>query len=81
MINGLSTREIELLKLMTRGLSNKEIASELNLSIRTVQGHVQEIFKKLGVSSRTEAVVYALRKKMVNLEDVPENDSSGSPEE
>ena len=68
---GLAQREVELLKLMTRGLSNKEIANEMGLSIRTVQGHVQQIFKKLGVSSRTEAVVYALKTDLVALEDVP----------
>ncbi len=79
-IEGLSTREIELLKLMTRGLSNKEIADELSLSIRTVQGHVQQVFKKLGVSSRTEAVVHALKKGLVILEDVPSLDPMWSPE-
>jgi DNA-binding NarL/FixJ family response regulator len=77
----LSEREIELLKLMTRGLSNKEIADGLSLSIRTVQGHVQQIFKKLGVSSRTEAVVYALKKGVVELEDMPGNDLEGLPRE
>lgn len=71
MTGGLAEREMELLKLMTRGLSNKEIASEMNLSIRTVQGHVQQVFKKLGVSSRTEAVICALKKDLVSLEDVP----------
>ena len=68
---GLTDREIELLKLMTKGLSNKEIASELNLSIRTVQGHVGQIFNKLGVNSRTEAVVRGLQEGLVKLDDVP----------
>ena len=57
---------------MTRGLTNKEIASELGLSIRTVQGHVGQIFNKMGVSSRTEAVVRGLQKGCITLEDVPQ---------
>lgn len=66
----LSKREIEVLKLVTRGLSNKEIADELCLSIRTVQGHIGNIFNKLKVSSRTEAVVHALKQGWVTLDDV-----------
>jgi len=66
----LSKREIEVLKLVTRGLSNKEIADELCLSIRTVQGHIGNIFNKLKVSSRTEAVVHALKEGWVTLDDV-----------
>jgi len=67
---GLTDREIELLKLMTKGFSNKEIASEVGLSIRTVQGHVGQIFNKLGVNSRTEAVVRGLQEGLVALDDV-----------
>ncbi len=70
-VGGLTDREIELLKLMTKGLSNKEIASEVGLSIRTVQGHVGQIFNKLGGNSRTEAVVRGLQEGLVNLDDVP----------
>lgn len=68
---GLSEREMEFLKLMTRGLSNKEMADNLCISIRTVQGHLRQIFKKLGVSSRTEAVVYALKEGLVTLDNTP----------
>ncbi len=67
----LSDREIEVLKLATRGLSNQEIADELCLSLRTVQAHLGHIFNKLQVSSRTEAVVRALKEGWVTLEDVP----------
>jgi NarL family two-component system response regulator LiaR len=74
-------REIEFLKLMTRGLSNKEIADEVNLSIRTVQGCVGQIFKKLGVSSRTEAVIYAVKEGWVTLEEVPMGETFGSQSE
>ena len=67
----LSEREMQVLILATRGLSNKDIADELLLSARTVQGHLGHIFNKLNVSSRTEAVVYALKKGWVTLRDLP----------
>lgn len=64
----LTEREMKILQLMTRGLGNKEIAAALNLSIRTIQTHVGQIFEKLKVSSRTEAVVLALKKNLVTLD-------------
>jgi NarL family two-component system response regulator LiaR len=67
----LSEREMEVLRLATRGLSNQEIAGELYLSLRTVQAHLGHIFNKLQVSSRTEAVVRALKEGWVTLEDIP----------
>lgn len=67
----LSDREMEVLKLVTKGLSNKEIADALCISIRTVQGHLGNIFNKLMVSSRTEAVVRALKEGWVSLNDIP----------
>ena len=66
----LTEREMEVLKLVTKGLSNKDIADDLSLSIRTVQGHLANIFNKLRVSSRTEAVVHALKEGWVALDDV-----------
>ncbi len=65
----LTDRELEVLKLATRGLSNQEIADELFLSLRTVQAHISHIFNKLQVSSRTEAVVRALKEGWVSLAD------------
>jgi len=67
----LTQREMDILRLVTRGLSNKEIADELFLSMRTVQGHLGSIFSKLGVGSRTEAVVRALKEGWITLHDVP----------
>lgn len=67
----LSDREQEIMRLATQGLSNAEIAKELCLSIRTVQGHLGHIFNKLQVSSRTEAVVRALKEGWVMLDDIP----------
>ena len=67
----LSDREMEVLRLATRGLSNQAIATELCLSLRTVQAHLGHIFNKLQVSSRTEAVVRALKEGWITLDDVP----------
>jgi len=67
----LSEREMDVLKLATKGLSNQDIANELFLSVRTVQAHLGHIFNKLKVSSRTEAVVRALKEGWVTLDEVP----------
>jgi NarL family two-component system response regulator LiaR len=67
----LSERETEVLRLASRGLSNQDIANELYLSLRTVQAHLGHIFNKLQVSSRTEAVVRAIKEGWVTLDDVP----------
>jgi len=67
----LTEREKQVLMLATRGLSNQEIADELYLSLRTVQTHLGNIFNKLQVGSRTEAVVHALKQGLINLDDVP----------
>ena len=66
----LSEREMEVLRLATKGLTNQDIAKQLYLSIRTVQAHLGHIFNKLKVSSRTEAVVYALKEGWVTLDDM-----------
>ena len=67
----LTDREMEVLKLATRGLSNQDIANELYISLRTVQAHLGNIFNKLEVSSRTEAVVRALKEGWVTFGDIP----------
>ena len=62
---GLSDRELEILQLLADGLSNKEIADRLFISVQTVKTHIAHIFDKLGVKDRTEAVASALRKGLV----------------
>ncbi len=57
----LTPREIEMLRLLARGLDNTAIAQELVVTKRTVQNHISNIYRKLGVTSRTEAMLYALR--------------------
>ncbi len=66
----LSDREKDVLKLTARGLSNKDIADSLCISIRTVQGHINSIFHKLGVGSRTEAIFLAVKKGWLSFEDL-----------
>lgn len=66
----LSDRELEVLRLAARGLTNAGIAQQLGLSTRTVQVHLTHIFAKLGVGSRTEAVITALRHRWFGLEDL-----------
>lgn len=67
----LSNRETDIIKLAARGMTNKDIADKLRLSNRTVEGHLRTIFNKLGVGSRTEAVLYGLRKGWLTLEELP----------
>lgn len=66
----LSPREQEVLRLAARGIRNKEIAGALSVSVRTVQNHLSHIFNKLGVASRTEAVVIGLRNGWLALDDL-----------
>jgi len=66
----LTNREIDIIKRAAKGMSNRGIANELHLSARTVEGNLRTIFNKLGVGSRTEAVVYGLRKGWFILEDL-----------
>jgi DNA-binding NarL/FixJ family response regulator len=66
----LSERELEVLKLAGQGLSNKEIADRLVLSPRTVQAHFANIFVKMEVGSRTEAVLQGLKRHWINLDDI-----------
>jgi DNA-binding NarL/FixJ family response regulator len=61
----LSPRELEVLELAAKGLRNKSIADQLGISIRTVEGHFNGIFAKLGVSSRIEAVLEAISRRLV----------------
>lgn len=63
--DGLTERELGILRLVGKGLSNKQIGKELYISDRTVQAHLSNIFSKLGVGSRTEAVMHAVRKNWI----------------
>jgi NarL family two-component system response regulator LiaR len=66
----LSQRELQVLKLAAKGMSNKDIGKELFLSARTVQAHLGNIFDKLQVGSRTEAILHGLKEGWFTLEDI-----------
>ena len=66
----LSVRELEIIRLAAHGMSNKSIAAELGLTTRTVKGHLANVFSKLNVSSRTEAVITGLRMGLLSVEDI-----------
>ena len=65
--DGLTEREMEVLRILTTGKTNREIAEELVLSVKTVDRHVSNIFNKTGATNRTEATVYASRHNLVSL--------------
>ncbi len=64
----LSPREMEVLQLLAKGLSNKEIAAQLGLVVGTVKIHVANIFSKLGVSDRTQALVTAVKRGIIDID-------------
>lgn len=67
-VERLTERELEVLRLASKGLGNKQIGSLLSISDRTVQGHLATVYGKLHVSTRTEAVLLAVREKWIVLE-------------
>jgi len=63
----LTTREIEVLRLVARGMSNREIAEELYISENTVKNHVRNILEKLHLHNRMEAVMYAMKERLLDI--------------
>ena len=76
-VEALTERELEILRLAARGLTNKQIGADLNISDRTVQNHLANTYAKLEVASRTEAVTAALQRGLIRLGD--ERGAAGSP--
>lgn len=66
-LESLTKRELDVLKNLAVGMYNKEIATKLNISERTVKNHVSNIFKKIGVADRTQAAVFAIRNNLVDI--------------
>jgi two-component system, NarL family, response regulator len=64
----LTPREMEVLQLIATGMRNKEIAGALNISEETTQGHVKNVFSKLNVHDRTEAVTVAIRRGIIHID-------------
>jgi len=69
----LGEREMEVLSLASKALSNQEIADKLGLSLHTIEAHMRHIFSKLQVSSRTEAVLFALKKGWISIDTTTQN--------
>jgi DNA-binding NarL/FixJ family response regulator len=65
--DGLTPREVEILKLVAIGLANKQIAFRLQVSEKTVRNHISNIYEKLGIQGRSHAVIYAAKKGLVEL--------------
>jgi DNA-binding NarL/FixJ family response regulator len=65
----LTSRELEVLKLVAKGQSNREIGEDLFISENTVKNHVRNILEKLHLHSRMEAVIYAVRERLLNIHD------------
>ena len=65
----LTERELDVIRLIARGLSNQDIAKDLNISAKTVKTHISAILQKLNLTSRTQAALYALRRNLVPLND------------
>lgn len=73
-VDQLSGREVEVLTLLARGRSNKEISRRLSISEETVKTHVSNILTKLHLADRTQAAIYGLQQRLVKLEDALETD-------
>jgi DNA-binding NarL/FixJ family response regulator len=69
-LDSLTEREMAVLRLAAKGMSNSEIAEDLCLSVRTIESHLGSIFNKLGVGSRTEAVIEAMRRGLFSLDEL-----------
>jgi len=65
--DGLTNREIEILKLLASGMANKQIAYRLKISEKTVRNHVSNMYEKLGIYDRSQAVLYAVKKGLVEV--------------
>jgi DNA-binding CsgD family transcriptional regulator len=68
LVAGLTAREVEVLQLLVRGNSNKQIAAALSITPRTVGTHIEHIFTKAGVSTRGAAAMFALRHGLVDAQ-------------
>ena len=65
--DGLTAREVEILRLVAGGQANKQVAYQLRISEKTVRNHISHIYEKLGIYDRTQAVLYAVRKGLIEL--------------
>jgi DNA-binding NarL/FixJ family response regulator len=66
-VSGLTARELEVLRLLARGLSTRQIATELVITPKTADSHIQHIYAKAGVSTRAAATVFAMRHDLLDM--------------
>ena len=64
--SGLTEREVEVLRLVARGMTNKEVAASLDIATKTAGNHVQHIFEKIGVTTRAAATLFAMQKGLLS---------------
>ena len=67
MYDGLTQREVEILRLLATGVANKQVAFRLKISDKTVRNHISHIYEKLNIFDRSQAVLYAVRKGIVEV--------------
>ena len=72
----LTARELDILRLIAQGQSNKDIAKQLTVAEETVHAHVSNILRKLHLASRTQAALYALKEGIASVEDIPDTTTS-----
>ena len=65
----LTTREMDVLTALTKGLNNKEIATELNVTHHTIKAHISSILHKFSCKNRTDAALYAIKNKIIHPQD------------
>ncbi len=78
--SGLTSREVEVLRLVARGLSNKEIARTLGVSLKTAGSHVEHIYTKVGASNRAQAALFAMRHGLMTDVSADARPADGTPE-
>ena len=76
---GLTAREVEVLRLVARGLSNREIAEQLTISRKTAGNHVEHIYSKIGVSNRARASLFAMKHGLMSDPSAPAKDEANAP--
>lgn len=77
---GLSDREMEIVVLAARGLSNRQIAGELHVAEATVKRHLANVYQKVGVRSRNEAVRTAIMEQWIGIHEITSANGDGSPD-
>ena len=68
--NTITNRELETLRLISKGLDNQEIAQQLCVSIHTVKAHIEKLYRKFGTHSKVAAVVFAMKAGLISLDEI-----------